>query len=748
MRLRVLSFLALLPLALAPAARAEDPLVTAVYTEGGNLAIRVVEQGQSTTIKRYGWEPTVSHDGRRILLNVQYPTAQGETYPAPGIYVTDIRGTQPQLVYQAPAVGCCMTDFQWAPGPDQIIGSARPTKNTAANIVEVSRSGYSWTTKTIIGWPGAQVDPAISPDGSKIVFVSSTKPNGESAGGTGTIWIANRDGSNPVQLTQPSQAGLPQNEPAGSTLLFYPRYLAFSPDGDEVSFISETKADREAGYEDNIYRLNVNTGTYTRVTSSVFIGPTFIEGQDWGADNRIVARQMHRFGSGPEDYFVEYVSMSPTGGEQENITSMTAQEETIFQDVSVPHAAKQEMTQADALAALTSHAPTMHYDDGEKYRVLAPEVITRIFGKKQKESNKLVRANGTVIAYPNPTWSNPPLSLEYLAPEGQNYANGAGLPVFATDFLSERDTHEKDAALYQNGGEGGGWTGVVPSRAVYQPTPYPEGDPLEPTDPHWWLQYWFFYYYNDPPSPTSTGDHEGDWEMIQIGLDKFGQPAISTYAQHGDSWADNCLWEDTEWQLGRLGGLSPSVFVADGTHASYFQSGSLMGPTLDNADGDGLVEGTIPRFITAGDMKWLSWPGKWGDSSNSPHGPAVQGSKWSSPAAFYYQAEGCPIGSAPLQSEATPGVPMVDAHIEGDGVTASYNLADGGETRTTAIQLSVLAGSKRVTPASRLVDVTSDGGTAHIPLPDGAGPYRLVVSAVSKQGAHSAERTLKLERSP
>ena len=49
-----------------------------------------------------------------------------------------------------------------------------------------------------------------------------------------------------------------------------------------------------------------------------------------------------------------------------------------------------------------------------------------------------------------------------------------------------------------------------------------------------WLQYWLFYYYNDYQllGPLSGGNHEGDWELVQLRLDAAEKPAQLVFSQH------------------------------------------------------------------------------------------------------------------------------------------------------------------------------------------------------------------------
>ena len=72
------------------------------------------------------------------------------------------------------------------------------------------------------------------------------------------------------------------------------------------------------------------------------------------------------------------------------------------------------------------------------------------------------------------------------------------------------------------------------------------------------LSYWFLYAYNDAPNK-----HEGDWEMIVVHLDPAENPVQAGYASHRSGLRR--AWPDVEKD-----GEHPLVYVARGSHASYF----------------------------------------------------------------------------------------------------------------------------------------------------------------------------------
>src|SRR3954470_7761955 len=82
-----------------------------------------------------------------------------------------------------------------------------------------------------------------------------------------------------------------------------------------------------------------------------------------------------------------------------------------------------------------------------------------------------------------------------------------------------------------------------------------------------WLQYWLFYAQNGQDRGVlRTGRHAGDWEMVQVRMEA-GRPVEAVYSQH--SGAERCGWGDV-----RLDSGHPVVFVANGSHASYFVAGT------------------------------------------------------------------------------------------------------------------------------------------------------------------------------
>ena len=106
------------------------------------------------------------------------------------------------------------------------------------------------------------------------------------------------------------------------------------------------------------------------------------------------------------------------------------------------------------------------------------------------------------------------------------------------------------------------------------------------------LQYWLFYYdnlYRYPFLPLGTiwQSHEGDWEVVNVVLSNTKRPLSVGLSQHCSG--ETRPWADTELRDGH-----PTVYVALGSHANYFQ------PGLHSFDRACLPADVIGFFLQAG----------------------------------------------------------------------------------------------------------------------------------------------------
>lgn len=150
------------------------------------------------------------------------------------------------------------------------------------------------------------------------------------------------------------------------------------------------------------------------------------------------------------------------------------------------------------------------------------------------------------------------------------------------------------------------------------------------------IQYWLLYYFND-----WFNKHEGDWEMVQVMLDRELQPLAVSYSQHGDAltkdWDEPGLARD---------GTHPRAFVARGSHANYFREGDdLRAANLwGRVDHTGSITSHFPDLEmdwSASPGGWVGFAGLWGEDAQwwwppftvneGPRGPAFQGWSWDDP---------------------------------------------------------------------------------------------------------------------
>ena len=251
---------------------------------------------------------------------------------------------------------------------------------------------------------------------------------------------------------------------------------------------------------------------------------------------------------------------------------------------------------------LRRFAPRLRYDSNEQYFADSPAQWT------DNPGHELRRADGTVIE------RTPALSLGLLGPD--TYFDGR--PVERSDYIADprRDYRQQYVTL-----------------RVARPdlNNFMYGRAVEDNG-RLWLQYWLWYFYNDYSLALGAGLHEGDWEMVQFRMNG-DQPDIAVYAQH--SHAEKRPWPDVERENGR-----PVVYVARGSHASYFQAGHHNTEAwYDLADGKRPAPELTLEILEGDGPGWALWPGRWGDThprlpggvqQPSPTGPGAK-RQWKTP---------------------------------------------------------------------------------------------------------------------
>lgn len=264
---------------------------------------------------------------------------------------------------------------------------------------------------------------------------------------------------------------------------------------------------------------------------------------------------------------------------------------------------------------LARYAPLLKYHPEERFFAVSAAAITDYW------DNRLVDGSGMTIASPN---APPPnnLTLDFLNdsyPTGQDAMETDKLDISGTSTAD----YEMQAALFH-------------AHPSYRNRIYGRVLDQRPVGGIW-LQYWAFYYFN--PGAFGVGDHEGDWEGVQVRLNDNLQVDGVLFLQHGSgAW---CTSDQVE-----LAGTHPVVYVAQNSHASYPRSGSYCRwplPHADDATGGGLEVVPTVSVISEDSPGWVRWPGRWGSSGDSPQGPAFQGEKWDNPEAFRSTASNCNV---------------------------------------------------------------------------------------------------------
>jgi hypothetical protein len=145
-----------------------------------------------------------------------------------------------------------------------------------------------------------------------------------------------------------------------------------------------------------------------------------------------------------------------------------------------------------------------------------------------------------------------------------------------------------------------------------------------------WVQYWLWYLYN-PKRILVTGEHEGDWEFVQVGY-AANRPVCMSASQHKSGGSR--MW----WELERHEDR-PVVYVALGSHANYFAPVDQFPEIGDKGDGAGdRLE--VVEWRDFG--PWAGWTGRWGNSTEegkSPQSPGCQGDRWSGPHRYHSKAD-------------------------------------------------------------------------------------------------------------
>lgn len=604
-------------------------------------------------------------------------------------------------------------DVQWIVGGRGLVYARADGSDGGWDIYTVGLDGSG--TKRVIGWPGSQVRPEYSPGGTRLAFTSYTTPSGSTLSDGPHVYVTDAAGSGPVDIG-PGWAP------------------TFSPTSDRLAF-------RRNG---EIFTSDVTGANAKQLTRS----KTGSDEPDWSPDGSVIA-----FNRGPISSDSLW-TVDPSG----------RNEQAVSWGAHVSFRTSSPATDEDLAV---QYAPELRYDLYEDYYADYPSVLTDMYVTTPPErarSNRLVDGGGNTLAY-----SAPPV----LVGDQQLSLGFLDSPLYTNAGLNSSTDHSIDAY-------GDSEADYVPDAQMMHTDPT-RGDMVlsrTVTDAGMtWVQYWFFYYADWVPGAAQVGDHEGDWEMMQIGL-TGGVPQVATFAAHGDAEAISCPWTSVETTP--YGGLlAPVVYPARGTHASYPHAGDYtrdLGPVTltDHASGSyGVRPQVVVGALNPG-AGWVKWPGFWGNShpggievgeQPSPHGPMFQGPKWSSPATFNANARPCssvaPAASAARSTSASgararhygpdAAVPVPEIHAQRRGRRATVRYLFDGKMRSRPGQVLISiapADRRRVEdgqqPRTFGYRVRGRQGRQTQSLPLGRGPFIVRAAALTRDGRQGATATIRL----
>jgi hypothetical protein len=269
-----------------------------------------------------------------------------------------------------------------------------------------------------------------------------------------------------------------------------------------------------------------------------------------------------------------------------------------------------------------------------------------------------------------------------------------------------------------------------------------------------WLQYWFWYFYNDYNligNFLKAGLHEGDWEMIQIRLQEDETPDLAIYAQHAT--AETRRWN----QVDLIPGTDrPLVYVARGSHASYFEPGKhWTGHWFDYADGKRKSPELTLHVPDDDDenWRWVHWPGRWGDTkkggnpldSDSPQGPADH-AQWDNPLALVDTAAKRPAQPDDKRPR-PPAAPFVRVQWVGSTIRVIYTVQPAADRKLPrGLAVTINSPEETAPPTTETFTISRRTGNVDLAtLADPTKPYDIYVSCATAAGLASSSVRVDLD---
>jgi hypothetical protein len=559
----------------------------------------------------------------------------------------------------------------------------------------------SGVTVHLVDWPSDQISPTWAPSG-KLAFISAVNAAGASVGGN-QLWIKQGSGFNEniYQLTGVGGAfaGPVQN-------------AAWSPDGKLIAVNAYHKT--QGGKDpEAIALINASNGIVEQWLLDK--DGEYNTNPQWTPDGKNIAFTAES--SSHTNRRIEMVTIAGTNRHQV-VSSLSPSEWVSFQ-----RARSGEPLDYNTL--LYRYAPQLRYDIQEQYFADSAAEAT------DNPSNRIMALDReTVLAAHAEGFTTPSLKL-------------LEEPAYQSSYIDEGPEYAEDAALLH-------------AKEAYGNRIY--GRVHQEAESGWtWLQY-FFYYYYDSQDAVGIGVHEGDWETVAFRLDQNGVPDLAIYSRHGSESAA-CPATDVEWAPG-WSGAAPIVYVANASHANYFEAGQkdrTFPLPNDEAHGDGAIIRPSLEQVTDGVAEggplpvpaWFAWPGRWGSSwdsggidQESPQSPAIQKKRWEELPQFMAESvfncdNGETGGAQPLSVTQTQlAAPEVSAKRQGDSILVHYRVPPP-EKHRKLLYLTVTSAKEKDATRSKTLPLKRDTGTVRLPVPLASGPYIATASTLDENSERS-----------
>ena len=582
-----------LALGAGPASAATNQLVFQGYNDDEGGLFKVDSDGTDVLniTSQNGRDPSLSPDGLLVAF-VDSPAGSNEA-----LWVVSASGGEPEKIYEAPS-GTTLTTPRFDPDGETLVYSEQFfDSQTFLMEADIYRIGVDGSNRTrVIDWPGQQLEPSLSSDGTKMTFWSTKTPSGawEDAA---RVYVTSATGGSPLAITAPSVV---------DATLGHPR---FSPNGEQVAF-NATPPDEWDWVNSEIYKVDVDGTDQVQITDNDYA--------DWKPDWSPLGNRISFTSERPPSYDYQTYTITPDGTNEAIL--MSGSGFGYFQEASY----RQPSAEREHWHGLAERfRPSLRFDTSETYR---PVEVERFFAETNDQGEPL---HDICLTSCSPITSAADLIQDdeaYIDVAGDGNADNYHSPYAecTDEGLRDCDWGERSSIYY-----------------------YKSDDPSSPSS--YYLDYWIFYRYNDW-NVTVGGDHAGDWESVTLAANGTNPATFdfASFSGHGGwfSYLRNNLSCDGQG-VGSCGsatsptGQRVDVYVASGSHANYGQpcSASVVGsctrnsnPLLPEAGHDGselwannsnvVALNPLPD-PTSGFPSWTSFAGQWGaPSENGPSGPA------------------------------------------------------------------------------------------------------------------------------